>query len=70
MILEKPEYDTELDFLILRLSTHIGIKLRKGKNYTLSMSFVGNLTDGMSGLYRSSYEENGVVKYTSFLSAT
>lgn len=57
------EYDTSLEFLIVRLSQKGGRhKLAKGVNYTLSMDFVGNLTDRLKGLYRSSYKENGEEK--------
>lgn len=56
------EYDTELEFLIIRLCQMHKVKLAKGTNYTLSMSFVGNLTDQLRGLYRSTYKEDGVEK--------
>lgn len=54
------EYDKELEFLIVRLDPTD--KLAKGTNYTLTMSFVGNLTDKLRGLYRSTYKEDGVEK--------
>lgn len=56
------EYNTEMEFLIVRLSPKQKVKLIKGTNYTLSMSFAGNLTDQLRGLYRSSYKEDGVEK--------
>ena len=57
------DYDTEMEFLIIRLSPqHVG-KLTKGNNYTLSMNFVGNLTDRLLGFYRSTYKEDGLEKY-------
>jgi len=57
------EYDTELEFLTIPLSSKGNKqKLSKGLNYTLSMDFVGNLNDQLEGFYRSSYTENGVEK--------
>ena len=53
-------YDTDMEFLIIRLKDKD--KLAKGANYTLSMNFVGNLTDQLRGLYRSTYKEDGVEK--------
>lgn len=67
MAIEKVEFDIVLEFLIIKLSTHSTKRFERGKNYTLSVSFVGNLTDGLSGLYRSSYAEHGVQKYVNFL---
>jgi len=52
------DYDTKLEFLIVRLDH----KLTKGSNYTLSMDFVGNLTDRLKGFYRSNYKEDGETK--------
>lgn len=57
------EYDKEMEFLTVKLCPKHKIKLIKGRNYTLSMNFVGNLTDQLKGLYRSSYNEDGVEKY-------
>lgn len=56
------EYDNEMEFLIVKLCPKHG-KLAKGDNYTLTMSFSGNLTDQLRGLYRSTYKEDGVEKY-------
>ena len=56
-------YDTDMEFLIVRLCPKHKVKLAKGTNYTLSMSFTGNLTDQLRGLYRSTYKEDGVEKY-------
>jgi aminopeptidase N len=53
-------YETDMEFLIIRLKDKD--KLAKGANYTLSMNFVGNLTDQLRGLYRSTYKEDGVEK--------
>jgi aminopeptidase N len=53
-------YDTDMEFLVIRLIDKD--KLAKGANYTLSMNYVGNLTDGRRGLYRSTYKEDGVEK--------
>lgn len=61
-MVEGVEYDTELEFLIVRLCPEHKVKLIKGTNYTLSMSFTGNLTDQLRGLYRSSYKEDGIEK--------
>ena len=37
--------------------------LGEGKNYTLMTKYKGELTDGLGGLYRSSYtDEDGNVK--------
>ena len=60
-------YDEEMEFLVVRLSSKHetsapNIKLAKGNNYTLSMNFIGNLTDQLRGLYRSTYKEDGVDK--------
>ena len=52
------DYDTKLEFLIVRLDH----KLTKGSNYTLSMDFLGNLTDRLKGFYRSNYKEDGETK--------
>ena len=56
-------YDKEMEFLIVKLCPKHKTKLNKGRNYTVSMNFVGNLTDQLKGLYRSSYTEDGVEKY-------
>ena len=56
-------YDTERDFLNINLCQKHKVKLFKGRNYTLSMDFVGNLTDKLKGLYRSSYQEDGEEKW-------
>ena len=63
MMVDGVEYDKEMEFLIVKLSPKQKLKLVKGRHYTLSMSFVGNLTDQLKGLYRSSYQEDGVEKY-------
>jgi len=55
-------YDTEMEFLVVRLCPKHKDKLAKGANYTLSMNYVGNLTDQLRGLYRSTYKEDGVEK--------
>lgn len=55
-------YDTEREFLNVRLCQKHKVKLMKGHNYTLSMEFVGNLTDQLKGLYHSSYKEDGEEK--------
>ena len=52
------EYDTETEFLIVQLKQKV--KLRKGFNYVLLMTFVGRLNDELRGFYRSSYIEDGV----------
>lgn len=60
------ENDVGRDFLIIRLGAkYKTIKLKKGHRYTLSMSFVAQLTDELRGLYRSSYKEDGVTRYYS-----
>ena len=56
------EYDTEANFLIIELALKSKAKLRKGYNYTLSMTFTGRLNDELRGFYRSSYIEDGVEK--------
>jgi len=56
------EYDTEVEFLIIELALKNKAKLRKGYNYTLSMTFTGRLNDELRGFYRSSYVEDGVEK--------
>lgn len=56
-------YDIEMEFLVIRLCPKHKDKLVKGANYTLSMNYVGNLTDQLRGLYRSTYKEDGVEKY-------
>ncbi|EFX67104.1 hypothetical protein DAPPUDRAFT_302210 [Daphnia pulex] len=56
-------YDTDMEFLVIRLCPKHKDKLAKGANYTLSMNYVGNLTDQLRGLYRSTYKEDGVEKY-------
>ncbi|XP_032798753.2 aminopeptidase N [Daphnia magna] len=56
-------YDTEMEFLVIRLCPKHKDKLSKGTNYTLSMSFVGHLTDQLRGLYRSTYKEDDIEKY-------
>jgi len=63
LMVDAIEYDKEMEFLIVKLCPKHKIKLNKGRNYTVSMSFVGNLTDQLKGLYRSSYTEDGVEKY-------
>lgn len=58
------EHDAERDFLIIRLGTrHKSVKLKKEHKYTVSMSFVAELTDELRGFYRSSYKEDGVTRY-------
>lgn len=58
------EEEVERDFLIIRLGNKPKtIKMKKGRNYTVSMSFVAQLTDELRGFYRSSYEEDGVTRY-------
>lgn len=59
--IEGIDYDVEKEFLIIRLDPQHS-KLINGTNYTLSMNFVGQLTDQLRGLYRSTYKENGVEK--------
>ena len=54
------DYDKEMEFLVVRLCPKHKVKLAKGTNYTLSMNFIGNLTDQLRGLYRSTYKEDGV----------
>ena len=56
------DYDKEMEFLVVRLCPKHKVKLAKGTNYTLSMNFIGNLTDQLRGLYRSTYKEDGVDK--------
>ena len=55
-------YDEEMEFLVVRLSSCHKVKLAKGAKYTLSMNFIGNLTDQLLGLYRSTYKEDRVDK--------
>jgi Peptidase M1 N-terminal domain len=50
--------DSTLDFLII----HLEQSLVAGNEYQLSINFAPILRDDMRGLYRSSYEENGVTK--------
>ena len=63
LMVDAIEYDKEMEFLIVKLCPKHKTKLNKGRNYTVSMNFVGNLTDQLKGLYRSSYTEDGVEKY-------
>ena len=56
------DYDKEMEFLVVRLCPKHKVKLAKGTNYTLSMNFIGTLTDQLRGLYRSTYKEDGVDK--------
>ena len=56
------DYDKEMEFLVVRLCPKHKVKLAKGAKYTLSMNFIGNLTDQLLGLYRSTYKEDRVDK--------
>ena len=60
------DYDTDREFLTIRLSPNEET-LAKGRNYTLSMEFVGVLNDQLKGLYRSSYTENGEEKFVAII---
>ncbi|XP_076397775.1 aminopeptidase N-like [Megachile rotundata] len=56
----KEQYDEVEELLTIPLET----KLTKGKNYVLSMDFVGTLNDQKRGFYRSRYfTENYEVRY-------
>jgi aminopeptidase N len=54
-------YDKEKAFFIIYLKEN----LQAGENITLSMSFLGDLNDELTGFYRSDYldEENNVTEY-------
>lgn len=59
--IQKFEYNTEKEFLIIYLNSDN--KLIKGRNYTLSMSFTSKLNEDNSiGFYRFNYTEQGVLK--------
>uniref|UniRef100_A0A0P5FVD5 Aminopeptidase n=1 Tax=Daphnia magna TaxID=35525 RepID=A0A0P5FVD5_9CRUS len=60
---ESIDYETVTEFLIIRLNAKHKVKLAKRTNYTLSMDFVGNLTDTSAGFFRSVYVEDGVERY-------
>lgn len=61
-MVEKVEYDEDLEFMIVRLCPKHGGKLVKGHNYTLSMNYRFNMTDELKGFYLSRYKEDGVEK--------
>jgi aminopeptidase N len=46
--------DTARQFFII----HLGQPLSEGKQYRVSMSYLGNLNDVLQGFYRSSYTVN------------
>lgn len=54
----KIEYDLEREFLTMYLDQDLA-----NGSYRVEMDFVVALQDDMRGLYRSSYEENGKIKY-------
>lgn len=59
--IQKFEYDTDKEFLIIYLKSDS--KLIKGRNYTLSMSFTSKLHEDSSiGFYRFTYIEQGASK--------
>lgn len=60
---ESIDYESATEFLIIRLNVKRKIKLTKGTNYTLSMDFVGHLTDTSAGFFRSVYVEGGVERW-------
>lgn len=52
-------YDPRTHKLTLGLES----AMATGRRYILSMQYVGILSDDMNGFYRSSYEENGKIKW-------
>lgn len=52
-------YDPRVQEIILNLDSEMPM----GRRYVLSMQFVGKLGSDMRGFYRSSYVENGVIKW-------
>ena len=63
LLLNGIDFDNDVEFLIINPKA----KLVKGRNYTLSMSFIGNLNDQLKGFYRSSYMEDGIERQDNFL---
>lgn len=61
-MIEKIEYDNDLEFLIVRLCPKHGGKLVKGRNYTLTMNYHFNMNDELKGFYLSKYKEGNVEK--------
>lgn len=51
--------DTARQFFII----HLRQPLSEGKQYRVSMSYVGNLNDVLQGFYRSSYTVNNQTRY-------
>ena len=52
--------DPERDFLVVQMKD----PLIAGSNYTLEIEFVSDLSEGLSGFYRSTYTENDGKKMT------
>ncbi|XP_030848825.1 aminopeptidase N-like [Strongylocentrotus purpuratus] len=42
---------------------HVAAELEEGKDYILEIEYLGELWAGLSGFYRSSYEEDGEIKW-------
>jgi len=60
ILIERIDYETVTELLVIRLNVERKVSLAKGTNYTVSMNFVANLTDTSAGFFRSVYIEDGV----------
>lgn len=52
-------YDPRVQKITLKLDSEMPV----GRRFVLSMQYVGKLSSDMKGFYRSSYEENGIIKW-------